>query len=135
MLQFAQIVADQLQIGHRIVAMRLGIHAQALRFQRFTQGYRFTGVADDTRRVEVNIGQRGEKRARRKVINVVINDAIFTGPSPPRQTNLAKAAISQILQIGRFSCFTAHSLRVGAAVSGWCTDGLFTLHTKHGHTF
>lgn len=133
-LQFAQIVTNQLQIGHRIVAMRIGIHAQALRFQRFTQGNRFTGVADDTRRVEVNVGQRGEKRARRKVINVVINYAIFTGlHCPGRQT--LQSRNQQILQIGRFSRFTAHSLRVGAAVSGWCTDGLFTLHTKHGHTF
>lgn len=77
--------------------MRIGIHAQALRFQRFTQGNRFTGVADDTRRVEVNVGQRGEKRARRKVINVVINDAIFTGLHRPGRQTL-QSRNQQILQ-------------------------------------
>lgn len=37
------------------------------------------GVVDDMWRVEVNIGQCGEKCVWCKVINVVINDVIFMG--------------------------------------------------------
>ncbi len=47
--------------------MRIGIHAQAsgTALSTLHARHRFTGVADDTRRVEVNVGQRGEN-ARRK---------------------------------------------------------------------
>ncbi|MCS5880585.1 hypothetical protein LNP17_10225 [Klebsiella variicola subsp. variicola] len=39
----------------------------ALRFQRFTQGNRLAGVADDTRRIEVDVGQGGEEGAGAKL--------------------------------------------------------------------
>jgi hypothetical protein len=103
-------------------------------FQGVTHGDSFTGIANNTRGIEVYVGQRGEERARGKVINLMVDDAVFTCfNSPCRQT--LQGSNQQILQIGGFSRFTAHTLRVRAAVSCRSTDGLFTLHTKHGHTF
>ena len=134
-LQIAQIVTDQLQVSHRVIDGGVSVFGQALRFQRFTQGNRFTGVAHDTRRVEVNVGQSGEKCTRGKVINIVVDDAVFTRLHRPCGQTLQRRN-QQILQIGRFSRLTTHTLSVRAAVPCRSTDGLFTLHTKHGsHLF
>ena len=54
-LQVTQIVADQLQVGHRAVNFGAGIKVQALRFQRLTHGNRLTGIADDARRIEIDV--------------------------------------------------------------------------------
>ncbi|VFS69220.1 Uncharacterised protein [Raoultella terrigena] len=133
-LQVAQIVANQLQAGHRVVWRRAGVNIQALGLQRLAHRDGLTRVAHDARRVEVNVGQRGEEGTRRKVINFMVNDAIFTSLNGPGGEAL-QGGNQQILQIGGFGRFTAHTLRVRAAVPCGGTDGLFTLHTKHGHTF
>lgn len=57
-LQFTEIIAHQLQVSHRVIDAGVCIYCQALCFQRLTQGNRFTGVADNTRRIEVNVSQR-----------------------------------------------------------------------------
>lgn len=56
-LQLAGIVTHQLQVSHRVIDAGVGIYSQALCFQRLTQGNCFTGVADNTRRIEVNVSQ------------------------------------------------------------------------------
>ena len=56
-LQLAEIIAHQLQVSHRVIDARVGIYSEALCFQRLAQGNRFTSVADNTRRIEVNVGQ------------------------------------------------------------------------------
>ena len=112
----------------------MGINVQALGFQRFTQGDGLARIANDARGIEVNVGQRGEKSARREAIDTVVDDAVFTGFKRPGGEPLQRGN-QQILQIGRFGRFPAHTLRVRAAVPCRGPDGLFTLHTKHGHTF
>lgn len=66
-LQVAQIVADQLQVGDRAVDAALASIAEALRFQRLTQGNCPAGVADDARGIEVNVSQGGEEGAGAKL--------------------------------------------------------------------
>ena len=112
----------------------MSVDIQAPGFQRFAQGDGLAGVANDTRGVEVNVGQRGKKSARREAIDVMVDDAVFAGFKRPCGEALQRSN-QQILQIGRFGRFPAHTLRVRAAVPCRGTDGLFTLHTKHGHTF
>ena len=86
-LQVAQIVADQLQIGHRVGDSCVRVDVQALCFQGVAHGDSFTGIANNTRGIEVNVSQRGEERTRRKVINLMVDDAVFTCfNSPCRQT-------------------------------------------------
>ena len=83
LLQGTQIVARQLQIGHWVADGGIGIDGQALCFQRFTHGDSLARIANDTRGVEVNVSQRREKSARRKAIDVVVDNAIFAGLERP----------------------------------------------------
>ncbi|MNP39573.1 hypothetical protein D3C76_1331550 [compost metagenome] len=63
----------------------------------------------------------------------MIDNAVFARFCRPGGQAL-QGGNQQILQVRRFGGFPAHALRVGAAVAGWGTDGLFTLHTKHNDT-
>ena len=132
-LEVAEIVADQLQFRHRVFHAGAGIRLQALGFQRFTQGNSFAGIADNARGIEVNVGQRGEKRARGEAVDVVVDNAVFAGFERPCGKAL-QGSNQQVLQVRCFCGFAAHTLCVRAAIACRGTDGLFTLHTKHNHT-
>ena len=132
-LQIAEIVAHQLKVRHRVFHAGVSIRLHALRLQRFTQGNGFAGIANNARRVEVNVGQRGEEGARGEAVDVVVDDAIFAGFKRPCGKAL-QGGNQQVLQVRCFCGFAAHTLCVRAAIACRGTDGLFTLHTKHNHT-
>jgi hypothetical protein len=67
-------------------------------FQRFTQGNGFAGIADNARRIEVNVGQRGEKCARGEAVDVVVDNAVFAGFERPCGKAL-QGSNQQVLQV------------------------------------
>ena len=85
LLQLAEIIAHQFQCGQRMVNGDFRIHQTAAGSQRFAIKNGFTGIADDTLRIEVYVGQRGEKGAGREAVDLFINDAIAAcGQCPGR---------------------------------------------------
>ena len=96
------------------------------------EGLASAAEIDDAIGVEIDVGQRREEGLRHVGIDFGIDDAdLARGDGVGR--NGLQQVYQHVLQVGDFTGLAAHAARkaaAGVALGG--TDGVFTLHAKHG---
>ena len=97
-------------------------------------GFGAAGEVDDALGVEVDVGQCRKERLRHVGVDLGIDDADLARGHGIRRHGLQQVH-QHVLQIGDFAGLAAHAARktaAGIALGG--TDGVFTLHAKHGNS-
>jgi len=102
--------------------------------ERIAQSLGMLGECDDTGRVEVNVGQRGEKRLGHVRIDFGINHVELASSHCVKRNSL-QLLDQCVLQIRDLCGFSAHARSIAAAVALRGSDRVLTLDAEHGGRF